>query len=42
MVNFECYAKNNNNRGHVFMLESNELDLEKFVVEKRRNYAHIH
>jgi hypothetical protein len=37
MVNSKCHLKNNNNRGHVFMLESNELDLAKLVGEKRRN-----
>jgi site-specific recombinase XerD len=37
MVNSKCHLKNNNNRGHVFMLESNELDLAKLAAEKRRN-----
>jgi hypothetical protein len=37
MVNSKYNVKNNNNRGRVFISESNELDLEKFVAEKQRN-----
>lgn len=37
MVNSKSNVKNNNNRCHVFMLKENELELGRFVVEKRRN-----